>query len=628
MDSPELTQVPDIKDVNADLSEWVECCELFKIDSNNQSNLELIKVAGLKSRLYPFQVFGTFWQMKNSRANGGGFVGDEMGLGKTLSFLAYIVVERQLSMLYGLVEKCQKSGSGKHHQVGSADAHLPCPSEKERPFWIACPCSTSSPSYRMKPKPGLRLAVVPPQLVKQWMGEWDKHIDNETSSLGMRLAVVHPPAFPEQGTPDTRDANKNGATRKYLASKKSKLTGANATEEDLPTDDQEKWLVLTSKQYYYPWAKLFPYLPKTNNSDKKAPKPSKNAGLVFGIAMVDECHETHFRELKPRDPKKFYNRGGVLYDLPLTNSPFIWGYSGTPLVSSPRGLEPILWSIEQRTHQYRITDSETKSEWQTKKSLGLEQFTWANLDALCTTFDNWVKGELGFDVMPDLRPGVFPFLKKFLIRRTAESRWFGHPLMRLKPHYHQDITLKTNPKHDADLNIFHARYFVPEKEATIKETQKRFMEVPHDGRIGMYRVTALNFPQEWHVARVERIFATFPYLVTIALTGVVPRRLTFEKAETKRWSGKTQYKQSLYYEYLDKIVGSSPKTAWLTKFLCEWTTVKEEDCGEDDKISKRPKKLVIATQFDVVALVLQLVCYPFPFPLLGEVATLDVKKIN
>lgn len=607
---PELTKLPKIKEnPNADLSDWIECCQLFKMDPDpdNQLNLDPIQITGLKSRLYPYQVFGTFWQMKNSRAIGGGFVGDEMGLGKTLSFFAFIVVERQLSMLWGLVSKERQLGSRKHHKSGAVDAHLPCPSEYERPYWISCPCSTSNPSSQMMPKPGLRLAVVPPTLTKQWMSEWDKHIEKEKSPLGMKLAVVHPPAFPEHGTPDVRDATRNTATKSYMAAKKSRpTTSLNSTEVDEIVEGQEKWLVLATKQYYYPWAKTYAYTPKTNSRDKKF-KPSDNSGLIFGIAMVDECHENHFKDPKPKDSKKLYNRGGILYDLPRTNSPFIWGYSGTPLVSSPRGLEPILWSIEQRT---RI-DSDTKSEWETNEALGLSECTFAYFDDTCSTFDNFVKGDLPLINLPNLEFSILPILRKFLIRRTAESSWFGHALMRLKPHFHHDIALKANPHFDAEFNTFHKTSFIPQKLEAAKEVQRLFDALPKEKRIGLVRPhsTEPNFPTEWFVARKERIFATLPYLVNFALAGPGPRGLTFEREETQRWAGKTQYKQSLYYQNLDKIVDTSPKITWLASFMNEWATIKEEEYGETGKLAKRSKKLVIATQFDVVALVLQMVSY-------------------
>ncbi|CAG8975179.1 hypothetical protein HYALB_00004240 [Hymenoscyphus albidus] len=612
VNSEELTHMQNIKDPFADLANWSECCRMFKIDPDNQSNLSLVTVRGLKTRLYPYQIFGTYWQMKNSRAVGGGIVADEMGLGKTLSYLAYITVERQLSLLYLRLEAARSLESKKHHKLGAEDTHLPCRSEGERPEWILCPCSTSNPTYKMKPKPGVRLAIVPSGLVASWMREWDKHINTD---LNMRLIVVHPPAFPVSGVPDVRDANNSNPTSKMLASKRSKPTSANEIEDDLPAPEQERILLLASRQYYKEFVESnLEYQPKTNNKNKQAPTPPKNTGIVFGIAMVDEFHEAHWRGPPTKKPLK--TKTSILTNLPVTNFPYLWGYSGTPLVASPRGLEPILFAIEHRVRNARVHVEEANSEWKMKPELGLSQFTGENLDAICATYENWIKNDLGYEVMPNLRTLVLPFLKRFVIRRTAESNWFGSPLIRLRPHYHNDIALESNSRYNELFKIHHERYEEPAQKLAIAEAQARFLGIPAEERLqkGLIRPSAnsLTFPQYWSIARKERMFATFPYLLHFALAPQGPGGLSFDRNETKRWSLATQYKNSLYCQHLKSIIDTSPKMSWLTEFLRSWKSIKAErfgkykDVANEKEMDIRTRKLVIVTQFDVVALILHL----------------------
>jgi len=147
---------------------------MFAIDPYDTRAGIKITIAGLKTSIYQYQAFGVYWQMVTSRTLGGGFVADDMGLGKTLSFLSYIVVERQLCERWRDVntsrnpnEKNEKVRK-RHLQIEEAEQNptAACPLG-QMPGWITCPCTRTSPTYLIGPQPGLRMACVPPQLVKK-----------------------------------------------------------------------------------------------------------------------------------------------------------------------------------------------------------------------------------------------------------------------------------------------------------------------------------------------------------------------------------------------------------------------------------------------------------------------------
>ena len=133
---------------------------MFGIDTTKTGLNEVVTIAGLKTKIYQYQAFGVYWQMLTSRELGGGFVADALGLGKTLSFLAYVVVERQLAVLWRDVGKSRAAKDGKHLLQGEQDEDAACPSG-QKAGWIACPCVPNNPTSKMAPQPGVRMACVP-----------------------------------------------------------------------------------------------------------------------------------------------------------------------------------------------------------------------------------------------------------------------------------------------------------------------------------------------------------------------------------------------------------------------------------------------------------------------------------
>jgi hypothetical protein len=570
---------------------------MFKIDPEDHSNTVLIRVAGLKARLYPYQAFGTWWQMKKSREVGGGFVGDEMGLGKTLSFLAYMVVERQLAWLWNQVNLSRTNlvEDGKHNK--SENDLRPCPTEGDRPYWISCPCSTSNETSKMKPKPGVRVAFVPAPLVFTWMVEWEKHIDISEKRLEMKLAVAHPPAFQIGGgaasvvldarTPTSRERMKSAHVFTDIKKKC-------AHDESLL--NQERILLLTTAQSFKSTIKHYEYeteIQSTKNR-KTTPRKVKNAGIVFGIAMIDEIHEAR--------PRKREKKEGILAEVPVVNSPFLWGYSGTPIVNSPRGLEQLLFALEDRAPKLRLQGGALQSTWQTDPSL--QKFTYQNFDDVCKEYESILSSSLSIDRVAEFQKRFSPFLNKFLLRRTAESSWFGRPLIQLKVHYHHDIVLRHFPGYDKEILEF--------KKLVIDEEIKKALAKRNDITNLSVKEKASNFPPvdklscpaEYILVSKLRLFSSFPYLVKFALAPKGPDHLDFDRDETRIRAAASQVQRSLYALHLKAICDSSPKMAWFYGFLKEFIEKKDEEIDGD---GTRERKLIVMSSFDPVLVIIKLV---------------------
>jgi hypothetical protein len=573
----------------ADSHRWIECCRMFRSNPYETGLNETITLAGLNTPLYQYQAFSVYWQMKTSREVGGGFVADEMGLGKTLSFLAYIVAERQLSWLWEDVEAARADEAKRHLNEAGQHQGDQCPSRHERPNWIACPCASSSPTSKFPAKSGVRLACVPASLVRSWEEQWNTHVDERDIRLGMRIAVAHDAGNPVPNPGYTNRDGRHARNLKELSAVKhpfdSKL---GKYRDDTARPHQDRYLVLTTRDSYKIWVKKFEYKALVLSATKSETPTwvnGKNRGIVFGIAMIDECHEEYFKEK---------GRSAVLADIPITNSPFIWGYSGTPLMNTPRSLEGVLWAIEQ--HFPKSKESKG-SGWDQDPIFS--QYHYKALDLLCKNFEKHIKDRTGGpEVFINLVADVKPFLTTFMIRRTADSTWFGRPLIKLKTHIHQDVVLAHNEKFDHKLNEL--------QKVITEEAWTKVVELQREWKIDDPNCQICRLPNKLAFntqCRVEwrlRVIATFPFLVNLAAVAH-KHHLDLTTEEVIKFKGTEVYK-SPYSLYLRQIVESSPKCIWLRRFI--------EELAETSDVDGKEQKLVIMTQFNPVALILKLVSSP------------------
>ncbi|PBP23663.1 SNF2 family protein [Diplocarpon rosae] len=580
---------------------WVECCQLFQRDPSSTSIDERVQLAGLKTPLYLYQAFGVYWQMKTGRAVGGGFVADEMGLGKTLSFLAYFVAERQLAMLQWEMANPTKPNPAnvlKHSQLhledGKAGPGVICPSQKSRgPGWIACPCASPVTSALIA-KPGVRLACVPPSLVPTWIAQWNTHIDEGNLLLLLRLIIAHDGSNekPVGGGYDLRDVRHASNEKRMLAHRNTfdSTLHDHSTEffEDGAQYHQERLLVLTTREY---WVKHLAKKYERKSARVWSPAESKwtsgvRPGIVYGMAMIDECHE-EFQKNK--------GRSGVLSTLPRSGRPFVWGYSGTPLTTSPRGIEGVLWAIEILWPKSYRKNLRNLTGLEQEITSGLELFSCQRLDAICRQFEDHIKENRGSATLfKDIYLRFKPFLMMFMLRRTADTPWFGQPLIKLPPHVHQDIILRHNPEYDGKIEQFEwtvqagVDAKLSELQEKIRVLQPRRDDLPQQ----------FGFNADMRLRSPLRLMASFPFLVTLA-AAEHPEHLDLTWEELKKFRGANEKrKANPYFHHLKAITESSPKIMWLYSFLTELEQTRDVNDAEH--------KVVIMSEFNQVALIVKL----------------------
>ncbi|PVH73085.1 hypothetical protein DL98DRAFT_58600 [Cadophora sp. DSE1049] len=290
--------------------------------------------------------------------------------------------------------------------------------------------------------------------------------------------------------------------------------------------------------------------------------------------MIDECHEEYFKNS---------GRAKILADIPRFNNsvrPFVWGYSGTPFSQTPRGIEGVLWAIEKH--------SETVDE----------AYSWKKLDRICKQFDEQLKSEKLDNSAVDACLGEFKsFLTRYMIRRTADTMWFGHPLVNMKPHIHTDVTLVSDGTFTEDIRHYE-KQFEAEKEKMLTALQSKWDQTTPELRRSNIRPVRLGFNVMIRTHWRSRLLATFPYLQQIT-SPELEKPLSLSQEEVQAFIKAPARDSNPYKKNLRAIVENSPKCLWLYDFINKLMGLRDVEGNEH--------KLVIMTAFPQVAYILSLV---------------------
>jgi hypothetical protein len=507
---------------------WDSCCLFFQIDPNRVDMAQRVQIAGLKIGLYQYQAFAVYWMILNSRKSGGAFLADSPGLGKTLTTLAVFVVERQLSILRADIEKSRTANDRRHLQVIKQWSSDSCPTLASRPGWILCPCMMRSPAYRWDAKPGARLVLVPNSLIPDWRKAWKESIDTRNTAIGMRLFVAH------QYLTDisTKEMAFQPANINILKAKKS---------------PHDSFVLLATAQSFPPLMKKFESVTQKNHFH-----------LSFGIAVEDECHEDYFLSKG--------GRADAILQLP--GNPFCYGLSGTPYNRSPRALVYILQALE--TYSTRAWEGIPH----------LSYLTVAQYEALCDKYNDIVKSRVSESrtELDNLKERLLTFLTTFMIRRTSDSRWFGHHLVSLPNRTHQDITFEHTTIYDEELEKFE-----PIEEAhvlrVLQDLQRdQWDNLKENRRKLKERPTRLSFENNILAHYQSMIFASCQALVDPRMKGMI----NFTSDEIVQWvNAKNEFtKENPYYDIFMGVFVCSPKITWVWRTLMQLQKLKDDDGGE------------------------------------------------
>jgi hypothetical protein len=149
---------------------WIQVCDFFHHDVSKHEPDYIVQIRGFARKLLPVQAL-TVWhalQMFNGPA-GAVFVGHIMGIGKTTIALATHYIQHQMNKVYQHIERTP----AQHYQSNQHSPNAVCPSQQEifAKFGVDCPCVSTSPTYFVKQRLGVSVALAPLALLDTWIYE-------------------------------------------------------------------------------------------------------------------------------------------------------------------------------------------------------------------------------------------------------------------------------------------------------------------------------------------------------------------------------------------------------------------------------------------------------------------------
>lgn len=545
---------------------WTDFTSFFKREPDELKAQDATHILpGLHVGLKPHQLFAVYWMLvKGIEENGGGFIADEQGLGKTLTAIATMVVQRLISMAQQEVVIDRENGDDSRH-LSLEQSQLPdavCPSD---PFPFPCPCLKKNKTSSLHIKRGPVLIVAPAKLVPNWVGEFEKFID-ATATFGhsdrpidMTLLVAH------------NDTKADHCPR--LGSSWQSVLNANPDPDDASLFTYSNYevnrvLILTTLQSYKAnvedilHVNVTPPRPARGKGSRSHQIPQYEDRVHWSNVVYDEAHEV-----------KSMSSQSMQLMLGLKGNPYAWFMTGTPFEVSALDLQSFFSVVgrdvqnPKRPSKQQLVDldrafrenARSSSDPRTLAALGkaLEKFRVA--------------------------------LGQFMIRRLVSTRWFNQAIVKLPPHYREDIPT-TIP---SGYETFFAR-LETRQDIDIRNRMSRGGKQTLDTK-----KLASNFVFRSSYAHQLRMSATCPHLAQLCVEHKL--QLTMDEYRSHGWIQKPQ--QSPYYQNISDIVRSSAKFSKLKEIIVQ--KMQSRKAG-------RMEKIVILSAFPVAVICVEHVSKPSP----------------
>lgn len=293
--------------------------------------------------------------------------------------------------------------------------------------------------------------------------------------------------------------------------------------------------------------------------------------------------------------------------LALPGNPFLWALSGTPFEKTPADLTGYLQILRRRAHSSSegIYDlwrdlAPNNGDWDVIKHTRVEDFkqiisNWGKLMRL----DDPTDDRLMLRTVLEDFGGV---LKKFIIRRVTETRWFGQQLTNMPPNDHADVVVDLNERYKDDMTWLRSgRQWVLQSRASTRGRKNKPTSAA-DWRVTSYVLRlAATFPAIASIYRQKIKAQNLPIGSTHwAMTGV-------EHSENNWYDEKAV---SPYKFHFEELANSSNKLQWLFKEHIEKRidrTVNVPILPAGTDTHKIDERIVILSSFPAVAYITYLV---------------------
>ena len=495
---------------------WKACCDFFLHDPDKTSPEDTFQIRGIKTPVLPFQAFGAYISTVKLAVQNGVWLADTMGLGKTLIFLVMRALHRALLLCWKDVLACWvKKLEGRHLDRSTPDhpqaANAVCPSGNR--FGILCVCLDRNPLKYYTPRIGAALVLAPPGLLTNWINEMRTHLDLTDKEFAWcprycyqdgKMAVKY--VMPLSTRDESLLRIQPAANFDRLRGHERKLAMAEANW------DTSRLIVVCSRFGIDRFERVL----KKEALNTRAPKRGAQRQMVWrgpdceiGQLALDEAHlNSSGSTLFARAVARLCNGGASLIAI-----------TGTPFEKSPRKLIPWVkaFSSEEWDTTWRAIPSATTEQWEKRGELRtqLKHCTPDSILTLSKAHERLIK-----QTAPDIeaKRRHIHDLKRvtrtlFVQRHGRKSNFFGHPLVRLPPNDHRDITVILKPQHAKLIDD-------PVRQSTKELAQEHIIALQrwnsNPRRVGEPpKVNILSWLQK---CRRARILSTFPELATLPET--------------------------------------------------------------------------------------------------------------
>jgi len=544
---------------------WAEACRFFHHDPNLRHPDYIVKIPQFGRKLLPVQAHSVWHCFKIfNGVEQSLFLGHVMGIGKTTIAYAIYHIQHIINRMHDDI----RQAPGKHVPEGSLDQEAQCPSNEEaRKRWgFDCPCAPCSPTYFIKQKLGVTVALVPLGLLDVWTFEFGQCFpQTKTGRPFSTLLRAH------------RSTSIPDSVRDLLLGQEEEYFKTDENGKQLPApsvftpklSNSRVFVISTSQSFESRFLNVFqeqkswmfqPPGKDTKRSDGSwyvsKPKLVKRQTPTFPTSIISILFRDEFH-LEKGDNSSAIKIIRIVKrrqkSLPISVVPM----SGTPLTTGPRD---IAYYLELMRHSGWAQDSVLK-DWTENLVFELAQ-RW---EKDCTQQPN---PKMASQIIQRFQPLV----ERLFLRFTTTSDFLGHRPMKVPPNIFEEIKCDNGPFWEERIESLRA----DEEARLLAKEQKRRQTYHrlHKGNMTKYEALKRNIPNAYYRAR---LCASFPALMDIREDGE-PLKLTESEWEVhivkhpevgiKRWIAGTD--SDPYFKNLDMIVKSSSKLTKIAEKLEEF----------------------------------------------------------
>jgi hypothetical protein len=288
--------------------------------------------------------------------------------------------------------------------------------------------------------------------------------------------------------------------------------------------------------------------------DYRAEEDKWVSGVNWAVVIHDEFHTEKNKGTQAVTLLKALNQG---HDEPVPPPLFVI-MSGTPIEKSPEDIKYYIEALHYYAGTGVVDNNEVLNRWAFNDKLcHCEPSVIDGLTAKWNTLAKQVELiEKNADELERLAVSLGNVWSALMIRRLKDTIWYGKPIIRLPPNFHEDRTCRLTEQQLAQIKS------LSKADAKKKAFQQRIKAWEEGGKEGPAPSAKQAVTSYLFNATEERIAASFPYLVQMREKEVIAN---FTWEEVKKWL--KDVGNSPYLKHIGDLIRNNAKIEELGKIV-------------------------------------------------------------